>query len=395
MWERDLKLLECLLVFEIRSSFPLPCPVGHCHSAVVTAAATQMAELNTNTRFINDRMLTYAQRLTATLPEKLTKCFFVNSGSEANDLALQLAEVATGHSQCISLAGCYHGHLKDLRALSKDTATPTNSSCIAPTPDVYRGQYRDPKTAGVQYAGEIQKIIDCQTAEKKEIASFIHESVMFHAGMVVFPEGFLQAAYKSVREAGGLCIADEVGSGLGRVGEKFWGFELQGVCPDIVTLGKSMGNGHPVAAVITTREIADKFAVGCSYFNTFGGNPVSMAIAQSVLTVLEEEGLQENARKVGVFLLDKLSELQEKHASIGDVRGVGLCIGVEIVADRENREPAAAKAKEAVTRLREDHQIACAVDDIHGNVINVKPPMCFTMDNASDLISAFDLVLSQ
>uniref|UniRef100_A0A8B9TRS6 Ethanolamine-phosphate phospho-lyase n=1 Tax=Anas platyrhynchos TaxID=8839 RepID=A0A8B9TRS6_ANAPL len=361
----------------------------------------------------------YAQRLTATLPEKLSVCYFVNSGSEANDLALRLARQYHGHQDVITLenssinlvtsifnshAAAYHGHLTSLidispykfNQLGKDSKK--EFVHVAPSPDIYRGKYRedhpDPASA---YAEEVKKIIEETQKNGRKIAAFIAESMQSCGGQVIPPVGYFQKVAEYVRAAGGVFIADEVQVGFGRVGKHFWAFQLQGedFVPDIVTMGKPIGNGHPMSCVVTTREIAESFgASGLEYFNTFGGNPVSCAIGLAVLDVIENEDLQGNAARVGNYLLELLAEQKEKHPLVGDIRGVGLFVGVDLVKDQQKRTPATAEALHLIYKLKEQ-KILLSADGPHRNVLKFKPPMCFTMENAKHVVEKIDVLLTE
>ncbi|MCH7974988.1 MAG: aminotransferase class III-fold pyridoxal phosphate-dependent enzyme [Bacteroidetes bacterium] len=374
------------------------CHVGHCHPRVVEAGQRQMARLNTNTRYLYDGLADYAERLVATLPEPLDVCFFVNSGSEANELALRLARTVTGHQDILVVDGAYHGHTTQLIAISpykfmgeggRGQAEPWVH--IVPVADGYRGPHKGQGLdSGTAYGDAVGRVID---EAGKPIAGFICESLLGCGGQVIPPEGYFETAYRHVRSAGGLCIADEVQVGFGRVGSHFWGFERQAVVPDIVVMGKPIGNGHPMAAVVTTREIADAFANGMEFFSTFGGNPVSCAIGLAVLDVIRDEGLQEHALAVGTRLRDGLRSLMEKHELIGDVRGVGLFIGVELVRDRETLEPAATEAANLVNRLK-DRGLLLSTDGPLQNVIKIKPPMVLTAEDVEMTIRLFDDELS-
>jgi len=261
-------------------------------------------------------------------------------------------------------------------------------------PDPYRGLYRDDPKAGGKYAARVGAILDELAKTGRPPAAFIAEPVMSCAGQIVPPAGFLKEAFRSVRQAGGLCIADEVQVGFGRCGTHFWAFEAQDAAPDIVTLGKPIGNGHPLGAVVTTPAIADAFAGGMEYFNTFGGNPVSCAAGLAVLEVIEEEGLQENARTTGALLAEGLRSLMGRHPLVGDVRGLGLFLGVEFVLDRATREPAPLHAAYAVERMREEG-VLLSTDGPDRNVIKIKPPLCFTAADAGLLVGKLDRVLSE
>ncbi len=357
-----------------------------------------MASLSTNTRYLCDGLTDYAERLVATLPEMLEVCFFLNSGSEANELALRLARTVTGHQDFLVVDGAYHGHTTQLIAIS-----PYKFMCeggrgqaepwvhIVPVADGYRGRHKGQGLdSGTAYGDAVGRMID---EAGKPIAGFICESLLGCGGQVIPPEGYFETAYRHVRSAGGLCIADEVQVGFGRVGSHFWGFERQAVVPDIVVMGKPIGNGHPMAAVVTTREIADAFANGMEFFSTFGGNPVSCAIGLAVLDVIRDEGLQEHALAVGTRLRDGLRSLMEKHELIGDVRGVGLFIGVELVRDRETLEPAATEAANLVNRLK-DRGLLLSTDGPLQNIIKIKPPMVLTAEDVEMTIRLFDDELS-
>ena len=374
--------------------------VGHEHPRVVRAAQRQMALLNTNTRYLHEHIIRYAEELLHTFPAELCVVHFVNSGSEANELALRMAKTATSQQDIIAVAVGYHGNTGaciDISSYKFDgkggNGAPPHTH-IVPIPDTYRGPYRNPQLAGKQYAAHVQQTIEQLAAKGEKPAAFIAESILSCGGQIVLPDGYLAEAYRLVRAAGGLCIADEVQVGFGRVGHHFWGFELQGVVPDIVTLGKPMGNGHPLAAVITTRAVADAFANGMEYFNTFGGNPVSCAIGREVLRVIQEEGLQASALEVGKYLRKGLLELQQRYPIIGDVRGSGLFQGIELVEDQESLSPAARQAAYLVNRMQQ-RGILMSVDGPFHNVIKIKPPLCFDQQNVDFLIDSLEQVFSE
>lgn len=375
--------------------------VGHSHPRVVKVAQTQMALLNTNTRYLHDNVVRYAERLCAILPEPLRVCFFVNSGSEANELALRLARTRTGQDHIIVLDAAYHGHTTTLIDISPHKfkgpggrgAKPWVHT--APIPDDYRGPYkRDDPEAGRKYGQDVAAIVHRIKARGGGLAAFICESVASAAGQIVFPPNYLAEVYRHVRSAGGLCIADEVQVGFGRLGTHFWGFETQGVVPDIVVLGKPIGNGHPLGAVVTTREIAVSFDNGMEFFSTFGGNSVACAVGLAVLDVIQEERLQDHARIVGNHLLTGLRGLMEKHPVIGDVRGRGLFLGVELVRDRITLEPATDEASYVVNRLR-DRGILTGTAGPYQNVIKIRPPLPFTKTDADFLLWTLAEVLGE
>lgn len=374
--------------------------VGHSHPRVVRALRRQAAVLNTNTRYLHEALVRYAERLTATLPEPLRVCYFVCSGSEANELALRLARAHTRRRGVVVVGGAYHGNTTSLVEISPYKFDgPGGEGAPAwvwktTLPDPYRGPYRGyGEETGRRYAAHVREAVEA-AAGAGGVAAFFCEPLLGCGGQVVLPDGYLAEAYRRVREAGGVCVADEVQVGFGRVGSHFWGFETQGVVPDIVTLGKPIGNGHPLGAVVTTPEIAASFANGMEYFNTFGGNPVSCAVGLAVLDVIEEEGLQENARRVGERLLEGLRGLMDRHPLVGDVRGLGLYIGVELVLDRETLEPAPRHATYVVERMR-DHGILLSTDGPLHNVLKIKPPLVFTAADADRLAETLDRVLGE
>ncbi|HEX9902895.1 MAG TPA: aminotransferase class III-fold pyridoxal phosphate-dependent enzyme, partial [Acidobacteriota bacterium] len=375
--------------------------VGHGHPRVVRAIQSQAAVLNTNTRYLHDNIMEYARRLGQTLPQPLGVFFFVNSGSEANDLALRLAWAHTGRREIIVVDGAYHGNLSSLIEISPYKFDGPGGKGVPPhvqkalLPDVYRGPFRRPDPeAGRKYARSVEEVIQGLRLQGLSPAAFIAESLMSCAGQIVLPEGYLRSVYQAVRAAGGVCIADEVQVGFGRVGTHFWGFETQGVVPDIVTLGKPMGNGHPLGAVITTPEIAASFRTGMEYFNTYGGNPVSCAAGLAVLDVIRDEGLQANALAVGNHLRAGLEKLKDRHPLLGDVRGLGLFLGLELVRDSRTLEPADAEASYIVERMR-DKRVLASTDGIFRNVIKIKPPLVYAKDNADTFLEKLEEVLQE
>jgi len=375
--------------------------VGHCHPHVVEAGQRQMAVLNTNTRYLHDALTQYADRLCGMLPDPLRVCFFVNSGSEANELALRLARAFTGSRETIVVDAGYHGNTTSLVEISPYKFDGPGGSGAAPhvhkvpTPDVYRGLYRrHASDAGTSYASHVGDAVDMIVTGGGRPGAFIAESILSCAGQIVLPPGYLAEAYGYVRNAGGVCIADEVQVGFGRVGTHVWAFETQGVVPDIVTLGKPIGNGHPLGAVITTREVARAFANGMEYFSTFGGNPVSCAIGMAVLDVIEREHLQHQALRVGTRLLSGLRDLQPRHRVIGDVRGLGLFVGVELVLDQATLAPAGTLAGIVANRMR-DRGVLVSTDGPFHNVLKIKPPLVFTEGDADTLVTALDRILAE
>jgi 4-aminobutyrate aminotransferase-like enzyme/Ser/Thr protein kinase RdoA (MazF antagonist) len=383
--------------------------VGHCHPRVVQAVARQAALLATNTRYLYSVMADYAERLTALLPEPLRVCYLVNSGSEANELALRLARAATGRRGVVAVAGAYHGNTTTLIEVSEyKFAGPGGAGRaahvqVAPMPDPYRACGRcgssDPTDteAGRKYAQHVGEAFQRAQADGVPAGAFIFESLPGTGGMIVPAAGYLGEAYRLARAAGAVCIADEVQVGFGRVGTHVWGFEAvggPGVLPDIVTMGKPIGNGFPLGAVVTTREIADAFANGMEYFNTFGGNPVACAAGLAVLDVMREEGLMENALPVGEQLLAGLRDLQTKFPLIGDVRGMGLFIGAELVRDRQTLKPATAEAAYIAERMK-DRGILISTDGPRHHVLKIRPPMCFTAEDAQRLLATLAIPLAE
>ncbi len=364
--------------------------VGHCHPKVVSAAMEQNALLNTNTRYLDETIVRYAKLLTKKLPDGLDVCFFTNSGSESNDLALRIARCITGSKETIVLDGAYHGHLSSLIEISpyKHNATggegPPDFVYSIPLPDSFRGIYKGDNCTA-DYVNEVKKVIYKINDSSKTLSAFFVEALMGCGGQIVLPEGFLKKSFELVRKSGGLCIADEVQIGFGRMGTDFWGFETCGVIPDIVTLGKSIGNGHPLSAVVTTKEIADQFNNGMEYFNSYGGNPVSCAIGEAVLDVIEDEGLQENAEIVGSFLIEELFKLQSKYTFIGQIRGQGLFIGIELISNTDTLKPNKTLAAKIVNQMK-DAGILISIDGPDHNVLKIKPPMVFNLENANELV---------
>jgi 4-aminobutyrate aminotransferase-like enzyme/Ser/Thr protein kinase RdoA (MazF antagonist) len=366
--------------------------VGHSHPRVVQAAIEQMLLLNTNTRYLHDNLVTFAERLTATLPQPLSVCYFVNSGSEANELALRLARAHTRRRDVIVLDAAYHGNTTTLVDISPykfngpggEGAPPWVH--VLPVPDTYRGKYkRDDTRAGEKYAEFARHV--------RNPSAFIAESAPSVGGQIILPDKYLASVYAIVRAAGGVCIADEVQTAYGRMGTHAYAFEAQHVVPDIVVLGKPIGNGYPIGAVVTTPEIAASFDNGMEFFSTFGGSTVSCTVGLAVLDVVQEERLQDHAAAVGTSLLEALRRLAARHPLIGDVRGSGLFLGVELVKDRETLEPAAAEASDVVNRMRE-RGILLGTDGPFANVLKIRPPMPFTREDADQLVATLDEVLA-
>ncbi|MBS1973092.1 MAG: aminotransferase class III-fold pyridoxal phosphate-dependent enzyme [Bacteroidetes bacterium] len=369
-----------------------PSHVGHCHPTVVKRMQKQLAVLNTNTRYLHDNIVEYARRLTSRLPASLSVCYFTNSGSEANDLAVRMSRHFTKQKDIIVLDHAYHGTSTVAMEMSPYKFDGKGGFGKMPwihkalNPDLYRGPYKyGDNSAGKKYAQDVQLIIENLEKENKSPALFICETLLGVGGQMPLPPGYLKEVYRYVRAAGGVCIADEVQVGFGRVGDAFWGFELQQAIPDIVVMGKPIGNGHPLAAVVVTNEIAEAFNNGMEYFNTFGGNPVSMATGLAVLDVIEQEEMQQHAKETGEYLIGGFKKLMNKYAIIGDVRGHGLFIGVELVKDRSTLEPAVPEINMVVERLRERGYLLSTDGPLH-NVLKIKPPLTFNKHNADELL---------
>jgi len=375
--------------------------VGHCHARVVSAAADQTGVLNTNTRYLHDSLGLLAERVTATLPEPLRVCYFVNSGSEANELALRLARAHTRRHDVVVLESAYHGNTTTLTDISPYKFNGPGGTGrtpwvhVVPLPDVFRGRYkRDDRDAGLRFADAVGATTHALGKEGARPAAFIAETCPSVGGQIVFPPGYLKAAYAHIRAAGGVCIADEVQTAYGRIGTSFYAFEDQQVVPDIVVLGKPIGNGYPLGAVVTTEEIAASFDNGMDFFSTFGGSTVSCAVGLAVLDVVQDEHLQAHAARVGGRLFELLSSMGEQHLLVGDVRGSGLFVGVELVRDGDTLEPAREEADYVVNRLREEG-ILIGTDGPFHNVLKIRPPMPFDERDAELLVSTLDRVLGE
>lgn len=368
--------------------------VGHSHPRVVEAGQKQMARLNTNTRYLYDELNRYTAHLLKYFPKPLSKVFLVNSGSAATDLALRMARHFTGRKKIAVVEHGYHGNtqagieISHYKFSGKGGAGASENVVCLPIPDSFRGEFRF-ENAGVSFAKQaIQQIQN----EKEKPAAFIAEPIVGCGGQVPLAKGYLKEIYKEIRRQCGVCISDEVQTGFGRLGQFFWGFEMHGVIPDIVILGKPMGNGHPMGAVVTTNEIADAFNNGMEFFSSFGGNPVSCAIGDAVLNVLEEEQLQQNAKTVGDYYLLELTRLRQKYDCIGEVRGSGLFIGFEFVKDRFTLEPDTELARKIKNQLREKF-ILVSTDGPFDNIIKSKPPLCFSEENVDEVIFAIEKIL--
>lgn len=374
--------------------------VGHCHPKVIEAIREQNERFqHTTTIYLHPNIALYAKKLASTFPKNsgLSVCYFTNSGSESNDLALLMARAYTGHYDIVALRNAYHGmspSAMGLTALSTwKTPVPQGFGIHhAKCPDMYRGPfgYDDPD-AGRKYASDVDEVIRYSTPGK--VAAFIAEPIQGVGGTVELPDDYLGYVYKSIRDAGGLCISDEVQTGFGRTGTKFWGFENHNVVPDIVTMAKGMGNGAPCGGVVTRPDIAQTMAQRL-HFNTFGGNPVSMAQCDATLDVILNDKIQQRALEIGKYLKDGLIDLQSRHACIGDVRGKGLMLGVELVEDRKTKAPASARTADVFERAK-NLGLLIGKGGIAGNVLRIKPPMCITREDVDFMIRVLDIALSE
>ena len=372
--------------------------VGHCHPHVI-AAGNKQSEVyqHSTTIYLHPNVGEFAEKLASKMPGDLKVCYFVNSGSEANDIALLMARAYTGNFDMVALRNAYHGGNASGMGLTAHSTWKYNvphsfgvHHAIAPYP--YRGVhgYED-ADAGRKYAADVKEVIDYATPGK--VAGFIAESIQGVGGFVEFPQGYLKHTYEHIRAAGGVCIADEVQTGFGRTGTHFWGFETQGVIPDIVTMAKGIGNGCPLAAVVTTAKIAQSL-VGKVHFNTFGGNPVVSAMGKAVLEVIEKEKLQENSLKMGARIKDGLEKLKAKYKIIGDVRGKGLMLGVEMVKDLVTKEPAKAECAEVLEHCRE-MGLLIGKGGLWGQTIRFAPPMCINQADADFIVEVFDAAFAK
>lgn len=373
--------------------------VGHAHPRLVQAVRDQWALLNTNSRFHYEELARFTERLAELAPEPLDTVFLVNSGSEAVDLSIRLAQTHTGARQVLAVTEAYHGWTVGADAVSSSIGdnpraleTRPDWVTLIASPHVFRGRHRGADSASA-YLDDLDTDLARLDAESTAIAGFIAEPVFGNAGGVMLPDGYLRGVYERVRARGGVCIADEVQVGYGRLGRYFWGSEQQGVVPDIITVAKAMGNGHPLGAVITTKAIADSFASEGSFFSSAGGSPVSSTVGLTVLDIMRDERLQQNAEEVGGHLADRLRALGETHPIVGAVHGMGLYLGVELVRNRETFEPATAEAGLVCDRMLVEGCVVQPTGD-HKNVLKIKPPLCLTEESADRFVDALDLVLS-
>jgi 4-aminobutyrate aminotransferase-like enzyme len=352
----------------------------------------------TNTRYLFDSILDYSERLTGLLPGPLDTCTFVNSGSEANDIAYRMAKHLTGNSGVIIVENAYHGITDAVAALSPSGPagdTTQNHVRMLVSPDPYRGPYRAGE-AGIaeKYAADADRCIAELRASGHGICALMIDTGLTSNGIPDVPAGYLALVSEKVRAAGGLVIGDEVQLGFARSGADFWGFEGHGIVPDMVTMGKPAGNGYPLGILVSTHAARDSFGAKTGFFSTFGGNPVGCAAGLAVLDTIAREELQQNARDTGAYLLERLRALTDRHALAGDARGRGLLIGLEMVRDRRSLEPAAREARQTVNLLRDSH-ILVGLEGVHANVLKIRPPMVFQRQHADRLVDALDRALEQ
>ncbi len=372
--------------------------VGHSHPYIAKVAAEQYNTLVHNPPiYLNPVIAQYAEMLVQRMPGNLKVCYFVNSGSEANDLAMLMARTYTGNHDIIALRNAYHGGSQGTMGLTAHSTWKYNvlhGAGVRHTilPDCFRGPYGyDDPDAGEKYAMDVKSVIDHATPGR--VAGFFAEPIQGVGGAVVLPRGYLAKAYHYVREAGGVCISDEVQTGFGRLGTDFWGFEYQGVMPDIVTMAKSIGNGVPLAAVVTTAQIASALK-GRIHFNTFGGNPVSCAVGKAVLELIDREKLQENCLVTGTRMLEGFSRLKEKYEIVGDVRGSGLMTGIEFVRNRTTKEPATQECAD-IFELLKDMGVLVGKGGFHGNTLRIKPPMCISKEDVDFMLEVLDIAIGK
>ena len=380
----------------------------------------QVATLNTNSRYLHPNSVLLAQRLIDLCPKPLTKVFFVNSGSEANDLALRLAKAYSGSKNCVFVDNAYHGHslatleispykfshsgeyVHDLQEKPNGLKTVGEHLYQVPCPDAYRGRnYRveeysvngNKQTVKEDFAKDVEDACKYYQQRNEKVGAFIIEGGMSVGGVILPPPSYLKRCAKAARDAGGVYISDEVQTGFGRLGSCFWAFEYgnSGVVPDIITVGKAFGNGMPLAAVITTKEVSEAFELmGVEYFNTFGGNPVSCAAGLAVLDEIKYKNLQSNALNVGEYLRKKFLELKQQLSIVGDIRGSGLFVGIDLVKDKQTLEPATKECSFICSTLKEKHSILTSIDGPNDNVLVVKPPMCFSNEDVDKFVAAFE-----
>lgn len=371
--------------------------VGHCHPRVVRAIHEQARKLNTHTRYLHENVIDLAEKLGATLPDRLDVSLFSCTGTEACELSMRIARAVTGNTGIIVMESAYHGNSKLVGEMSTATYAPENRPAWIETiepPNTFRGPYREGEAnLGEKYADLVDAAIARLKASGHGVSAFVCDGIFDSQGTLEAPPDYLRRVYEKVRAAGGLCVADEVQAGFGRTG-KYWGFEHYDVVPDIVFTGKPMGNGHPVSSVTTTREIADRWSASDIYFNTFGGNPVSAAAALTMMQVMDDENLVANCKKIGTYFRERLEALAEKHETIANVRGRGLFLGVELVKDKSSLEPAS-EAAVAIPDEMKDEGVLIGLTGRYGNVLKFRMPLVTTRSDIDFLIRRLDKVLGR
>lgn len=371
--------------------------VGHCHPHVVKALTDQASTLNTHTRYLHENIVKYAERLTATFDSSLDMAMFTCTGSEANELALRIARYSTGGTGIIVSDFAYHGNTEAVAELGTAFMAESKSTSRVrsiPIPDSYRGIEGVPADQLADaYADEVRKTIAAFEADGIKVAGILICPDFANEGLLNVPEGFLAKAVALVREAGGLFIADEVQAGFGRSGEHMWAHQVYDVVPDIVTMGKPMGNGHPLAGLVSRSDLINPFAESSMYFNTFGGNPVSCAVGMALLDVLEQEQLLENAKTTGRYVTERLMALQKKYPLIGEVRSLGMFFGVELVSDQHNKTPVPDTARKIINLMKQKGVLISTIGK-YNSILKLRPPMPFKPKHADILISALDETLA-
>lgn len=373
--------------------------VGHCNPRVVEAITQQAAKLNTHTRYLHETVVDYAEQLASTFPGDLEVCLFVCSGTEANELAMRIARAVTRNTGAVVMEYSYHGNstlISEMSTMGSRAEDRADHVVAIEPPNTYRGLYQPGdetpgESIGQKYAGLVDPAIALLDERGLGIAAFMCDTMFDSQGGLEAPTDYFENVYQKIREAGGLCIADEVQPGFVRTG-KMWGFEHYGVVPDIVTLGKPMGNGHPIAGVVTTHEIMERFSESAFYFNTFGGNPVSSAAGMAVLNEIQSRDMTTHVEKSGHYLRRQLEQLSKKHDIIGNVHGLGLYQALDLVLDKSSQTPAAELASKIPDAMK-DAGVLIGLSGRHGNVLKIRPPLVFDTDNADQLVEALDRVL--
>ena len=371
--------------------------VGHCHPHVVEAVYAQAQVLNTHTRYLHDKVLDYAERLTDRFPDGLDIAMFACTGTEANELALRLARAKTGATGMIVTDHAYHGTswaIAQITSCYQTSEERGDNIVTVPAPDSFRGLYTDDEQAADKYAEHLHAAIETLAQNGHRPAAFIVDTIFSNEGLPTVPPTYLAKAVEIVRKAGGLFVADEVQPGFGRLGAHFWGFESHDVVPDIATMGKPMGNGYPISAVVTSDGVIEAFQQDSHYFNTFAGTPVACAAALAVLDVIEREGLQDNALETGSYLIDGLQEIATRTKIIGDIRGSGLFLGIDLVRECDSREPATDETRLAVNLLRE-RGVLINSTGVYDNILKIRPPLVFSRKNADLLLQKLKEVLNK